>query len=260
MWNIRMRASRLLNDLQDKKEDLKELHISGAEGIYEEDEINSTINSYLKRAISHSRGKPDKIFFTLEKVGDDLTKVPVLPLTTLESSSPEQARRLIIEKLSRLGISESAIYVAFEILYSLDVMRGAALIGMTTGRRFEPDKSRGIRVSRLGIDKKSRKKLNNKLARLGINTDRVKEALILASKVAYHEDIIAELCVSDDPEYTIGYIATSGNGYLRIPNIKVHGSMNGGRVFFIREESNVSSLIEYLQKIPVLVHFNPSID
>jgi 6-carboxyhexanoate--CoA ligase len=251
-----MRASRLLKKLDSDNDNTKELHISGAEGIYEDNEIKTAINRYFKRAMSHSRGQPDKIFFTLEKIGDDLIKVPILSLTTLQSSSPKQARELIIERLSRLGINEAAIYVAFEILYSSDVMRGAALIGMTTGSCFQPDKSRGIRVSRLGIDKESRKKLSNKLARLGIDTDRVKEALILASKVAYHEDVVAELCISDDPEYTIGYIATSGDGYLRIPNIKTHGSMNGGRVFFIKEESNVSSLIKYLEKTPVLIYFH----
>ena len=49
---------------------------------------------------------------------------------------------------------------------------------------------------------------------------RVKEALMLASKAASWPDVIAEVCISDDPDYTTGYIASKELGYLRIPNIK----------------------------------------
>ena len=40
-----------------------------------------------------------------------------------------------------------------------------------------------------------------------INTTTVKEALILASKL-HHAHIIAEVCISDDPDYTTGYFAS----------------------------------------------------
>ena len=76
----------------------------------------------------------------------------------------------------------------------------------------------------------------------------MKEALVLASKAASWPDVIAEACISDDPDYTTGYIASKEFGYLRIPNIKREKKMHGGRVFFIREAADIAGLIVYLEK------------
>ena len=132
-------------------------------------------------------------------------------------------------------------------------MSGAALILSESGRRADPDKVRGIRVSRLGITEGAERGLARKLARKGINTAIVKEAIILASKVASCRGVIAELCVSDDPDYTTGYVASRIYGYVRIPHIKPKGSLSGGRVFFVDEMADAKSIIEYLEKRPVLV-------
>lgn len=229
------------------------IHISGAEGIFNEEELSRILSRYLKRAMKHSRGNPDRITLTIERVADVLHTVPILTITTLECDSPERAKLLITEKLSELGISKTAIKTAFDTACSTSTMRGAALVKMISGNRSEPDKLRGVRASRLGIEKEFNRKLSKRLSRIGLNTDRVKEALILASKVAHHKDIVAELCISDDPVYTIGYIASSTHGYQRIPNIKNSGDMSGGRVFFIKEDADVLSLIKYLEKTPVLI-------
>ena len=132
-------------------------------------------------------------------------------------------------------------------------MRGAALVYAHSGRRVEPDKKRGIRASRLGMSVETESLLSQELEKFKINTLTVKEALVLASKVAACPNIIAELCVSDDPDYTTGYIASRDLGYIRIPHIKKTGSAAGGRVFFLRETADILSVVRYLEKMPVLV-------
>lgn len=131
-------------------------------------------------------------------------------------------------------------------------MRGAAVVNSESGERLEPDMERGVRVSRLGISKPASKILSSKLSRHRINTDTVKEALILASKVAFCKPMVAELCVSDDPDYTTGYVASKKFGYVRIPHIKSKGSISGGRAFFVNGDADIEEIIHYLEKVPVI--------
>jgi 6-carboxyhexanoate--CoA ligase len=251
MWNIRMRASK---KVRSQKSEISEMHISGAEGLYEVTEISKISNDYIKRALKHPIGKPDKIVITIEEIKEKPRKSPLLPVTTIECDSPDYAEEIIFQKLSGLNISRKAINLAFKLLKSEKTMRGAALITAETGKRIEPDRERGIRVSRLGMEKSDRKRLGQFLSKLHINNITVKEALILASKVASCRDIIAEICISDDPDYTTGYIASKKFGYLRIPNIKNYGEMHGGRVFFVRENADADRLIEFLEKTPVVIY------
>lgn len=76
---------------------------------------------------------------------------------------------------------------------------------------------------------------------------------MLASKVAGADDIIAELCWSDDPDYVTGYVASSKFGYKRIPVMKEMGSPVGGRIFFVKEGTDLNSLCSYLQEQAVLI-------
>ena len=50
----------------------------------------------------------------------------------------------------------------------------------------------------------------------------MREALVLATKVQSCPGIVGELCWSDDPDYTVGYVACNGI-YHRIPNMKEMG-------------------------------------
>lgn len=238
-----MRASRRLGK--------KDLHVSGAEGIYDEEEIPEQIRAYYLRAIHHSRGRPDSVIITIEKVRERPLKIPLLPVSTIHCESPKEAKEAVSNLLIREGISRRAVREAFRVVRSRQTMRGAALMHFESGLRFEPDRERGIRVSRLGIEKAEERRLSLRLKRDGINTARVKEALLLASKVASCPGIMAELCISDDPDYTTGYVASRGIGYVRITNIKAKGSRSGGRVFFVHGEG-ISSIIEYLERRPVI--------
>jgi 6-carboxyhexanoate--CoA ligase len=230
-----------------------EIHISGAEGIYEEAEILKIVKGYTKRALNHPRGKPDNIVITIEAIKYKPKKASLLPVTTLKCNSPDEAKKIIYQTLSGLGVSKKGINNSFKVLTSPKTMRGAALILEGSGIRMEPDRERGVRVSRLGIEKTAEKVLVKKLSNMRVNTTTVKEALILASKVTSHPDVIAEICISDDPDYTTGYIASKQLGYLRIPNIKRRGEKHGGRVFIIEENADIDKLINYLEKTPVIV-------
>ena len=230
-----------------------ETHISGAEGIYSVSEIAKTVAEYTKRALEHPRGKPDRIIITAERLSGKLSKAPLLPVKTLECPSPVAAEEIIRKSLCRLGVSVAALNKAMKLLRSANTMRGASLMLMKTGKRVEPDKKRGIRVSRLGINKASEKRLTASLSRVKINTTTVREALILASKTASSPEVIAEVCISDDPDYTTGYIASRTTGYMRIPNIKKAGEMYGGRVFLLREDADVGRLIYYLESEAVIL-------
>lgn len=236
--------------VQNKKS--ADIHISGAEGIYKKTDIHRIVKKYIERALSHPKGRAEKIIITIEEIKQKPKEIPSLPLTTLSCSTPSEGKSIIRQLLKYTGVSKSAIDTAFNLIKK-DNMRGAAVITAEKGDRLEPDRERGIRVSRLGISKPLIKTLSARLSRYNINTDTVKEALILASKVASCKEIIAELCVSDDPYYTTGYIASRNFGYLRIPDIKHRASKSGGRAFFVNEKANINEIINYLERTPVIV-------
>ncbi|MEW6109887.1 MAG: 6-carboxyhexanoate--CoA ligase [Nitrospirota bacterium] len=251
MWNIRMRASKKGGSKVTRSD---EIHISGAEGIYEDHYIARIVEDYTNRALNHPKGRPDRIIITLEEIKQKPKLIKSLHVKTLKCGSPAEARVIIREFLSFLNISDAAIKSALRVLGSGHTMRGASLIRALSGRRVEPDMERGIRVSRLGISKTSDKILTLKLKHHGLNNTTVKEAIILASKVASFEQALAEVCVSDDPDYTTGYIASRKSGYIRIPHIKNKGNRRGGRVFFIEEDADVDSAITFLEKTPVMIN------
>lgn len=230
----------------------KEIHISGAEGLYEASDIQRTVKKYIERALCHPKGKADKIILTIEDIKQSPEEISALPISTIDCRSPSEGLEIASTLLQSLGISEKAVGTAFELIKK-GAMRGAAIITAKKGRRLEPDKERGVRVSRLGIKKTALRSLSSKLSRSGINTDTIKEAIILASKVAAYPAVSAELCVSDDPDYLTGYVASKELGYLRIPNIKHKKSKSGGRAFFVEEGTDVQALINYLERVPAII-------
>ncbi|NWF51577.1 MAG: 6-carboxyhexanoate--CoA ligase [Nitrospirae bacterium] len=252
LWNIRMRGSKKLISPYQPVLNPKEMHISGAEGIYEAEEIHQVVKKYINRAMNHSRGKPDKIVITIEEIKDRPKIISTLPLFTIENSSPIEGEKIARKLLQLAGISGISIYRAFEIIKK-DGMRGAAIITSKKGRRLDPNRMRGIRVSRLGITDFALKRLSKRLSAHGINNETVREALVLASKVSSCEEVIAELCISDDPDYTTGYVASKYFGYVRIPKIKDKGNKIGGRAFFVNEKADIKYIIEYLEKRPIMV-------
>ncbi len=228
-------------------------HISGAEGIYREAKINEVVSSYMHRAFDHVKGQPDSLSIKVSMLKGDPLYIPLLNMITLSNESVREAKNLIWELLCSLGISHQSIREAVNIVYGDNNMRGAAIIGINSPDRMEPDKERGVRATEIGIVEEAGLELSQGLAKYDLDSDTVREAVMLASKVAGHEDIVAELCISDDPDYMTGYIASSETGYIRVPNIKEMGSDLGGRVFFVKPDADINDIIDYLEKTPVMI-------
>jgi 6-carboxyhexanoate--CoA ligase len=250
--NQRSAVSSQTSKLKTQNSKLNEMHISGAEGIYKASEIQGIVEKYIERALNHPKGKADRVIITIEAIKQRPKSIPALPVTTVSCNGPSEGREISIALLQSLGISKKAINIAFELIRK-GRMRGAAIITAEKGNRLEPDRERGVRASRLGITKSALRLLSSRLSCHGINTDTVKEALILASKVTSFKNVVAELCVSDDPNYSTGYIASGKYGYVRIPHLKRQGSRSGGRAFFVKEGINIEEMTRYLERMPVII-------
>lgn len=252
-----MRASKSVREKKSARGTCEEIHISGAEGIYPEANIQGVIKRYITRALAHPRGMPDRVTVTVERLTRRPALISTLPVATACTRTLAEARKSSEMLLMSLGLSRKAMEMAWDIT-GQGTMSGAAIIRAKTGRRLDKDVERGVRVSRLGIMPSASRRLSALLSRHGINAGTVKEALVLASKVASCKGIIAELCVSDDPCYTTGYVASKQYGYVRVPHIKRKRSRAGGRVFFVREDIRIENIMHYLEKTPAMVqHIAP---
>jgi len=241
-----MRASRRMSPKQ-------EMHISGAETLCSRRMIKRMAQAFVDRALTHPRGMPDRIVLTIEEMTVPVEKAPMLPFLQTKCKSPDDAKVIANGYLDSVGISTKAITAAWRILTAKQQMRGAALLDAKSGVRREPDRRRGVRASRLGMGAAACRIFSGQLENAELNTGTVREAMMLAAKVAAHPDVLAELCVSDDPDYTTGYVASKRFGYVRLPNIKTAGSPHGGRVFFVRPKADITRIIAFLEEAPVLL-------
>lgn len=228
-------------------------HISGAEGIYGREEVSRIVSAYCERALRHPKGRPNEIALKVRILEQMPLLIPSLRVCTVDVASTGEAKKILGKILDSLGISRSAIQKAFDIVYSRNFMRGAAVLSRGNGKRLDPNRKRGVRATELGITRRAAKTLTEKLKPYNLNSDTVKEALILASKISSFDGVAAELCVSDDPDYTTGYVASSPVGYVRIPHIKRQRENYGGRVIFVRDDLDMQAFREYLEETPALV-------
>jgi 6-carboxyhexanoate--CoA ligase len=127
------------------------------------------------------------------------------------------------------------------------------LVDALDGRRLEFDAARGVRVSRMDLEERAAAVLARELQAIGLNNTHVQEALVLAAKVLHAPGVLAELCWSDDPDYTAGYVAAPCLGYVRFPLLKPRGEDRGGRAFFLAPGTDVTGLYRFLEKQAVLV-------
>jgi 6-carboxyhexanoate--CoA ligase len=203
---------------------------------------------------------PDLIVITVEPLnGHPVRELTALDVHTVDVSDAGQGRKASLTLLEKQGVSPEAAAGAAGLLESGAAssggnMRGAMIVDAATGERLEPDRERGIRVSRFDWSDDAHNLVNAELSRAGLTHFRTREALALATKVAHAPGLVAELCWSDDPDYTAGYVASLETGYVRFPLLKKSGHAKGGRAFFVRRERmNLSAFIDYLQKQPVLI-------
>lgn len=236
LYSIKMRAS------------LDALHVSGAEKILPEESLASNAGALIERALRHAKGKADFIQLKIEAVSSKAIKyVDALPVSTRNVSTVDEGRDAIRELLSEAGINNTdAIMEKFHETYS---MRGAMLLDADTLERLEPDRERGLRATYMDAEK-------NRIPGNGKN--HFQEAVVLASKVVSAPNIVAEICVSDDPDYITGYVASKETGYVRITKVKEPGDPDGGRIFLYKgPREEVTETIRYIEKQPVLVRNAP---
>lgn len=237
LYSVRMRAA------QGGPHENGGHHISGAERIVKLEDVGAIAQSLAERALHHSKGTADFINITVDLIPPEkITYIDCLKIEEHKTDSISESHQLATELLDGSVISKTAVHKAISMLKSLDrSMRGAMLVDAITGERLDTG-DRGVRVSHMdSFDSHA----------LGDN-EHMREALVLASKVQSADGIVGELCWSDDPDYTVGYVACNGV-YHRLPNMKEFGSDIGGRVFFVRSNIDSESVIEYLERTPVLV-------
>ena len=252
LFSVRMRAAR------------GGMHVSGAERIVPEGRIEAVAASLLRRAMTHENGRPEEIRITAESLaGKEILRLR--PLEVINSHSPLRgegemvSHAVAVSELARAGISDNAARGAIKKILSGASpaggnMRGAMLIDATTGERLEPDMERGIRARAVDWAEEAEEYVSIAERELKCATPHFREALALASKAANAPGAVAELCISDDPRYTTGYVASSAFGYCRIASMKEDGCRFGGRAFFVRREDfDMNEYIKYMRNMPVLI-------
>jgi 6-carboxyhexanoate--CoA ligase len=238
-YSVKMRASRAGS------------HVSGAERIVPAASVAAVASALAERALSHPKGRPDFLNIKVESLPPDVLRLKALPVATHVTHTAEEGSALAAKLLADEGIPRvGEIMSLFPETHS---MRGAMLLDADTLERLEPDRERGVRATYMD-DAASLAKC----AARGKN--HYAEAIVLATKVQNAPGIVGEICVSDDPDYVTGYVATKGLGYRRITVVKEMGDPRGGRIFLYRgRREDVAKTIEFLEKTPVLVEGVPSL-
>ncbi len=247
LYSIRMRAS------------TGGKHISGAERIVSSDAINVTTSELVARGMGKHRA-PDQITIQIESLGTLSPRLlTALDVVTIHGEGPETGRSEAARVLHLAGVSNKAVDCAIGYIHgnaapSGGNMRGAMIIDAETGGRLEPDQERGVRASRFDWTDEARSSADLLFSAAGLTHFRIREALALATKVVHAPAVIAELCWSDDPDYTAGYTASIKTGYVRFPFLKREGDTRGGRAIFVdRTTLDLPALLHYLQTEAVLI-------
>ena len=275
-YSLKMRASQQVGDGEQKHEQ----HISGAERIVSRESVEAVCTAMVRRAMTHSKGDPDFINVKIEKIHEsDIQVLKALPVTRIDvdtwqdglEKGFELVNKTVYDGLLRDNVARSDVQgersanldfrhsregenLGFlnnfkeklpELLRETFPMRGAMLYDIATGTRLEPDHARGVRATYMDA-------LHSSVVDSCKN--HFNEAIVLATKVANAPGMVAEFCISDDPNYITGYVASKELGYVRIMKMKEMGDENGGRIFlFDSRKASAEECIEYLQKKKVLV-------
>ncbi len=221
-------------------------HISGAEKIVSYSQTDACVAQMLQRGLQHPKGSPDLLNIKVEKIEEeDILYLDALPVCTVEVDDCQKGMEEIRKFLISLHLEHTEKIMAY--LSETYAMRGAILLDADTMERLEPDRERGIRATYMDGREDG-------VATVGKKKNHYQEAVVLATKVAHAPNIIGEICISDDPDYLTGYVASKATGYRRITKVKAYGSENGGRIFLYRgDKSDVEKTIAYLEKQPVIV-------
>lgn len=215
-------------------------HLSGAERLVGPAELETAAAALVRRALEHPRGRAEEIRLVVDLVPPAaIRRGRLLDLRTYRVCDYRQGRSAARCLLQQAGVAETAVTAAMDWIAQGAApdgraMRGAMLIDTESGARLEADPARGVRASRMDLSPAAEAELRARLAERGLDNPHVREALVLASKVLAAPEVLAELCWSDDPDYTAGYVASREFGYIRFSQLKPLGEERGGRAFFVR--------------------------
>ena len=232
LFSVKMRASR------------EGSHISGAERIVPASVIPQLAAVMAERALEHAKGAPDFINIKVETAPEPL-RLKALAVSTHEAKTPQEGWSIARTLLAADGVTRiDEILTLFHETYG---MRGAMLLDADTLERLEPDPARGVRATFMDDATSVARGFSSK-------KNHYAEAVVLATKVAHAPGIVGEICLSDDPDYVTGYVASKKIGYARIMCLKEKGDPSGGRIFLYRgPREQVSETIDFLQRRCVLV-------
>ena len=232
LFSVKMRASQ------------EGAHISGAERIVPASALPQLAAMMTTRALDHAKGKPDFINIKIEAAPEPL-HLKALAVSTHTVKTPEEGWATARALLAADGFTRiDEILALFRETYG---MRGAMLLDADTLERLEPDPARGVRATFMD-DAASASR------RFSAEKNHYAEAVVLATKVAHAPGIVGEICLSDDPDYVTGYVASKRIGYARITCLKEKGDSAGGRIFLYRgSHEKVGETIDFLQRRCVLV-------
>jgi 6-carboxyhexanoate--CoA ligase len=245
-FSVRMRASKNGAHENGGK------HISGGELLSSYGNLKKAVNALLEKALTHSRGNPDFMQIQFEVIDEPITRLGPLQVGTNEVESVEEGQLVARILLEKAGVPRESIEKAYQLITGSN-LRGAILFDIRSGKRIDDRQKKGVRVSRMDwVTTNFEKWADYCTIPRG---QRVKEALVLATKVNAHPETVAELCWSDDPQYITGYVASKKLGYQRITKLKNYGDEEGCRIFFVDGLSDLSSYINYLEKQPIFVEW-----
>ncbi len=233
-------------------------HLCGAERLSPPETLDGIAASLVRRALAHPRGSAETLRLSIDRIEAQAVRGGRLPdVTTCPVAHWREGRKAARSLLIEAGIAGAAVDAAFAALAAGGApggrnMRGAMFVDAQSGARLEPDPARGVRATRMDLSPGAEKTLRAELARRDLDNPHVREALVLAAKVAAAPGVRAELCWSDDPDYTAGYICTPLHGYLRFPHLKPAGETIGGRAFFVRPQSDIAETIAFLEEAVIL--------
>ncbi|WP_195335484.1 6-carboxyhexanoate--CoA ligase [Paraclostridium bifermentans] len=139
-----MRSSKMKGNLME--------HISGAESISNEENLEEVISLLIKRAFNHPKGKSDFINIKLEEISkEEITYIEPLPVTTVNVENYLEGFNIVTNILENMGIDKSKSDNIVRTIRSISNMRGAILLDINTFQRLETDKQRGIRATYMGF-------------------------------------------------------------------------------------------------------------
>ena len=240
LFSIKLRASK------DRK------HVSGAERITSYEKIKTVINQLYDR-LSHKDFDSINIKIDLLKEKPIMVEktLPVVDMTFKNRLDANKTAIQIIQK--QTGLTEEKIKQLIDLIHSgaspdRENMRGAMIVDQE-GNRLEKDHFRGVRTSH--IDYLDREKVVKKLIKKGF-TERTADALALTTKNMLCPDILAEYCISDEPDYLTGYVSTK-EAYYRLTPLKEKGNEKGGRIYFVKNGADIDKIYRFLQEKPVLI-------